>query len=133
MTSLREPARIPLAAWSAVVLGPPVSWLLWVSWSGDKASDAAHVAWFATVAMCWVAAGALAGRRSAHRRIAVVAVVSALVTLFCWWSSQDESGLFLVGLLIATPFLLLMSLPLLWIGHVWSLHVRSRRRRHLAP
>ena len=133
MTSRREPARIPLAALSAVVLGPPVAWLLWVSRSEDKASDAAHVAWFATVAASWVVAGALAGRRSAHVRIAAVAVVSALVTLFGWWSSQDESGLFVVGLITATPFLLLMSLPLLWIGHVWSLHLRSRRRRHPEP
>jgi hypothetical protein len=133
MTSLREPARIPLAALSAVVLGPPVAWLLWVSWSEDKASDAAHVAWFATVAMCSIAAGALAGRRSAHLPIAAVAVVSALVTLFGWWSSQDESGLFMVGLMIATPCLVLASVPLLWIGHACALHLRSRTRRRPAP
>jgi hypothetical protein len=133
MTSRREPARIPLAALSAVVLGPPVAWLLWASWSDGKSSDAAHVAWFATVAMCSVAAGALAGRRTTHLPIAAAAVVSALVTLYGWWSSQDDSGLFVIGLIIATPLLMLTSLPLLWIGHVWSLHVRSRRRRHPEP
>ena len=133
MTSPRQPPRIPLAAWSAVVAGPPLAWLLWISWSEDKASDAAHVAWFATVAASWVVAGALAGRRSAHPTIAAVAVVSALVTLFAWWSSQDDSGLFLVGLLFVTPFLLVMSLPLLWIGHVWSLGVRSRRHQRPGP
>ncbi|GAA1450477.1 hypothetical protein GCM10009641_82990 [Mycobacterium cookii] len=116
-----------------VVVGPPVAWLLWVSWSEDKASDAVHVAWFATVAASWIVAGALVGRRSTRVRIAAVAVVSALATLFGWWSSQDESGLFVVGLIIATPFLLLMSLPLLWIGNAWSLHVRSRSKGRPAP
>lgn len=91
------------------------------------------MAWFATVAMCSIAAGALAGRRSAHPPIAAAAVVSALVTLFAWWSSQDESGLFLVGLMIATPCLVLASVPLLWIGHACSQHVRSSRRQNSVP
>jgi hypothetical protein len=114
---------VPLAM---VVLTPPVAWLVWVSWSDGKASDAMHVAWFATVALGCVLAGALADR-TRLLVIAGAAILSTIVTLFVWWSSEDESGLFLVGIIIATPLVVAASLPLLLLGHALKSVGRSRR------
>jgi hypothetical protein len=126
MTPSRTPSRATVAAFALVVLSPLVAWLLWVSWSDSKASDAMHVAWFATVAVGCVAAGALAPGRGTRAWLAAVAVLSTLATLFWWWSAQDDSGLFIVGLVLATPLLVAASVPLLWIGRVVASRVGSR-------
>ncbi|RYB90450.1 hypothetical protein EUA93_20070 [Nocardioides oleivorans] len=110
------PNRSRLAALVVVLAVPPLAWLLWISPVDGTASDARHVAWFVTVALGCVVAGALAGARSRLWVLAAPGVVSAVVTLYLWWSSQDESGLFLVGIIIATPLMLVASLPLLLVG-----------------
>ncbi|SED19871.1 hypothetical protein SAMN04489844_3895 [Nocardioides exalbidus] len=105
-----------LAALVVVLATPPLAWLLWISSADGTPSDARHVAWFATVALGCVVAGALAGTRSRLWLPAVSGVASAVVTLYLWWSSEDETGLFMVGIIIATPLMLVASLPLLLIG-----------------
>jgi hypothetical protein len=72
-----------------------------------------------------VLAGALADR-TRLLVIAGAAILSTIVTLFVWWSSEDESGLFLVGIIIATPLVVAASLPLLLLGHALA---SPRRRR----
>ncbi|KQV62996.1 hypothetical protein ASC64_18155 [Nocardioides sp. Root122] len=104
------------ASVAVALLAPPAAWLVWVSWSDGKASDAMHVAWFVTVALGCVLAGALAPRSARLLWPALVAVVSTIVTLFAWWSGEDESGLFLVGIFIATPPVVAASLPLMLLG-----------------
>jgi MFS-type transporter involved in bile tolerance (Atg22 family) len=110
--------RTTSVAASTVValLAPPVAWAAWISWSDGKSGDAQHVAWFATVAVGCVLAGALAPRGARLLWPAAAAVLSTLGTLFLWWSSEDESGLFLVGLIIAAPLVVAASLPLLLLG-----------------
>lgn len=108
------------------LLAPPAAWVAWISWSDGKAGDAQHVAWFGTVALGCVLAGALAPPGAPLLWPAVVAVLSTVVTLFLWWSSEDDSGLFLVGILLATPLVVASSLPLLLLGR--SLATLGRRR-----
>ena len=112
------------ASLAVALLAPPAAWLVWVSWSDGTTSEARHVAWFVTVALGCVLAGALAPRSARLLWPALVAVVSTIVTLFVWWSGEDESGLFLVGIIVATPPVAAASLPLMLLGRALA----SRRR-----
>lgn len=104
------------ASVAVALLAPPAAWLVWVSWSDGKASDAVHVAWFVTVALGCVLAGVLAAPGARLLWPALAAIGSTIVTLFVWWSGEDESGLFLVGIIVATPVVVAASLPLLLLG-----------------
>jgi len=104
------------ASVAVALLAPPLAWVVWISWSDGKASDAMHVVWFATVALGYVLAGAIAPRGVRLLWPALVAIVSTIGTLFLWWSAEDDSGLFLIGILLATPPVAAASLPLLMLG-----------------
>ena len=73
-------------------------------------SDTAHVTWFVTVAIACFVSGYLAPRPLVmFLPLFVLAPVSALTTLYLWWS-EDVTGLFMVGIYIATPCVLLSGL-----------------------
>ena len=96
-------ARLVLSV-LVVALTPAFAWLVWISPSEGLASDLAHVAWFATVAVGVLVAGVVAPAGAlALGALWPVSVVSTMGTLFLWWSSVDESGLFMVGLIVAFP------------------------------
>ena len=109
------PARI-VAAFLVALLSPPLAWLVWVPWSNGSASDAVNIAWFVTVAVGCVVAGALAGEHVRRLWLALVAILSTVATLWLWWSSEDESGLFVIGIIVATPLVAVASVPLLMVG-----------------
>ena len=98
-----------------VLLVPPLAWLVWIA-PTDSHSDARNVAWFVTVAVSCVLAGVVAGPATRYHQVGPVAVLSTLVTLWLWWSSEDESGLFAIGIIIAAPLVTAASAPLLWLG-----------------
>ena len=134
--SLRTPAptrfswSATVSAYGMVLLGPLAAWLLWVSWSDGYASDASNVAWFASVATAVVAAGALAPAGWAHRvALSALGVVSTIATLVWWWSAEDESGLFMVGVLLATPLVAAAAPALLGLGALLRRHLGRRTRR----
>lgn len=114
----RDGAAVRAAiAYALVLLGPAAAWLAWISWSVGKASDALHVACFASVAVGCVLAGGLAPRRTTHLvAVAVLAVLATMTTLTWWWSSADSSGLFVVGLVLALPLVATAALLLLMLG-----------------
>ncbi len=104
-------------AYGLVLASPAVAWLVWISGSGDKASDARHGAWFATVAVGCLLAGVLAPRRIVHLlALWTVAIVSTMVTLYAWWSASDSSGLFVIGLILAAPLVAGGAVALLLAG-----------------
>lgn len=114
------------------MLAPVVSWVVWVSWSVDKPSDGQHVAWFVTVA----AAAVLAGREARHTALGwllvwPVALAAALGVLYAWWSTSDDSGLFMAGLIMGAPFIALAAMVLVAIGQ--SVPRRGRRAARPAP
>lgn len=114
--------RTALPAYVTAALGPPAAWLAWVSWSDGKASDASHLAWFVTVALTTLAAGALVGPGRLHRAVAaVLAVASTLTTLWLWWSSSADNGLFVIGfalwlvpVLVGAPLLVGLGARVRW-------------------
>ncbi|VXB29937.1 hypothetical protein [Nocardioides sp. AX2bis] len=111
--------RRTTAAYALVVLAPAVAWLAFVSWADGKPSDHAHVAWFAGVAAACVVAGAVARPRTGHVvGLCTVAVVSTVLTLFAWWSAEDETGLFMVGIVMATPCVAVTAPALLLAGRL---------------
>ena len=111
-----SPGRTAMA-YVLVALGPVLAWVTWISWSDEKASDAMHAAWFATVAATCVLAGGLAPRRSTHlAALSGIAIVATMATLFLWWSTSDESGLFIIGIMLATPIVSLAAPLLLLVG-----------------
>ena len=104
-------------AYALVGLGPVLGWLAWISWSDEKASDAMHVVWFVTVAATCVLAGGLAPRKSTHlTALAVTAIIATMATLFLWWSTGDSNGLFMIGIVLATPMVSLAAPILLLEG-----------------
>lgn len=112
-----------------VIFGPGVAWVVWISWTSDKASDAMHVAWFATVAIACLVAGGLAPRTPRlYLPLFVVAPASTLLTLFLWWSAEDDTGLFMIGIIIATPLVVGAAIVLLLLGH----NLTPLRPRHHA-
>ena len=116
-----SPGRTVMA-YALVGLGPVLAWLAWISWSDEKASDAMHVVWFVTVAATCVLAGGLAPRKSTHLTVlAVTAIIATMATLFLWWSTGDSNGLFMIGIMLATPMVSLAAPILLLVG------------RHLIP
>lgn len=120
-------SRTTTASLAVALLSPPTAWLVWVSWSDGTTSDARHVAWFVTVALGCVLAGALAPRSARLLWPALVAIVSTVATLFVWWSGEDESGLFLVGIIVATPPVVGASLPLMLLGRALASPRRDAR------
>ncbi len=131
LNSRQSPAAT-VFAYALVLLTPVLAWLVWVSGSGAKASDAMHVAWFATVALGCVTAGVFAPRQTLHLALlAVVAVISTIATLFWWWAGQDDSGLFIIGVVLATPLVALASVPLLLLGRLVRLGWRHGQARGL--
>lgn len=108
-------------AYALVVLAPALAWLALVSWADGGASDQAHVAWFVGVAAACVVAGAVARPHAGHLAgMAAVAVASTMLTLFTWWSSQDGSGLFVIGIVMATPCVVLAAPALLLAGRLMT-------------
>lgn len=102
-----------------MVLSPPLAWPAWVATSAGHPSDARHVLWFVTVAVGVLVAGAVGRPRGRmHVGLSVVAVVASVVTLFAWWGSEDETGLFVVGIVLATPPAAVAAPLLLLFGRV---------------
>lgn len=111
--------RRALGGYALVAASPAVAWLTWVSRSEDKASDAMHVMWFATVAAACFVAGALAPRRPPHlAMLTATAVAATMTTLTWWWSAADPSGLFAVGLVLALPPVTVGAASLLLLGRL---------------
>lgn len=109
--------RRTTAAYALVVLAPAVAWLAFASWADDKSSDQANVAWFVAVAVASMVAGAVARPRG--WRLAGLWVVAAVVTtwtLYAWWSSEADDGLFLIGIALAVPYVALVAPLLLLAG-----------------
>lgn len=125
-----RPRRRTVFAYGLVLLSPVVAWVAWVSWSHGNASDAMHVLWFGTVALGCLIAGGLAPRSSAHFvALMVIAIVSTMVTLFLWWSAADITGMFMVGIIIATPLVVMAVAVVLLLGRsLAALRSRSFRR-----
>jgi hypothetical protein len=106
-----------VAALVVIALAPPAAWVAWISGAGGYASDTRTVLWFATVALGALLAGVVAPRgRQAWLSLWPVGLLSSLVTLWRWWSSEDDSGLFVVGLIIATPLVALAGMALVALG-----------------
>lgn len=100
-----------------VLLSPVIAWLAWIATADAYPSDARHVAWFATVALGCALAGLCAPSGKAHlTALALVAILATLTTLFLWWSSEDESGLFMVGIILAAPLVTGAAVALLLLG-----------------
>ncbi len=111
-----SPGRTAMA-YALVGLGPALAWLAWISWGGEWASDAMHVAWFGTVAATCVLAGGLAPRTRTHlAALAVTAIIATIATLFLWWSTDASDGLFMIGIMLATPMVSLAAPILLLVG-----------------
>lgn len=107
------------AAYALVLLSPALAWLAWVSWDGGYANNAMSVLWFVTVALGCLIAGIIAPRSKRHYfALAAIATVSTIVTLYLWWSSEDETGLFMVGIMMATPLVIVASGVVLLIGRL---------------
>ncbi len=114
---MRPSLAAPILAYGLVLGSPLLAWLVWISGTTGKASDARHVAWFVTVAVACTVAGALVPRRTVYiAGLATVAVVSTLITLYWWWSAADVTGLFMVGIILAAPLVLAAAVPLLLLG-----------------
>jgi hypothetical protein len=109
-----------VAAHLLVVAVPLLAWLVWVSGREGYAGDAAHVGWFATVALGVLVAGFVAPPRTRLGVLALLAVVATMVTLWGWWSSEDESGLFVIGIVLAAPLVALAAPVLLLAGRALS-------------
>lgn len=113
------PVMRALVAYGLVTLSPALAWLVWISWSDDKASDAMHVAWFATVAIACLAAGVMAPRGAAgYLPLFVLAPAATMLVLYLWWSTEDVTGLYMVGILFATPLVVATAAVLLIVGRV---------------
>lgn len=66
-----------------------------------------------------VVVGAVARPHAGHLvGMAAVAVTSTMLTLLTWWSSEDGSGLFMVGIVMATPGVALAAPVLLLVGRL---------------
>lgn len=116
----RVPGRQTGLAYGLALLGPVLAWLVWISWNEDKASDALHVLWFLTVAATCFLAGGFAPRGAGHL-LALVAIstLSTITVLFLWWSSADVTGLFIIGIVLATPLVAIAAPILLLLGRSW--------------
>lgn len=114
------PLARAVAAHLLVVTVPLLSWLVWVSGSEGKSSDAAHVGWFVTVAAGCLLAGFVAAEGARLGWLSLLAVVATMTTLWGWWSSQDDSGLFVIGIALATPLVALAAPALLLAGRALS-------------
>lgn len=113
----RAPVLPLLAAYALVTLGPAVAWLVWISWDSGG-SDATTVTWFVTVALASMVAGSLAGggRRLHDACLPVVAGVATMTTLYLWWSATDLTGMFMIGIIAATPLVALLAPLLVLLG-----------------
>ncbi|NYI69195.1 hypothetical protein [Spelaeicoccus albus] len=114
------------AAYALVLLSPALAWSAWVSWDGGYASNAMSVLWFVTVALGCLISGILAPRSKRHYfTLVAIATVSTIVTLYLWWSSEDETGLFMVGIIIVAPLVLVASGVVLLIGRLLARFTRG--------
>lgn len=106
------------AAYSLVLLSPAVAWVAWISWSEYKASDIMSVLWFVTVALgCLVAGGLAEGTAARPVVLTALAIVATLTTLYLWWSSEDVTGLFMVGIVTVTILVVPAVVALVGLGH----------------
>ncbi|WGW13566.1 hypothetical protein LWF01_07365 [Saxibacter everestensis] len=112
----RSTVRAALA-YGLVLFSPVVAWIAWVSWSNGNTSNTMHVLWFATVALGCLIAGGFAPRTTGHYFLLMaIAIVSTMITLFLWWSAADSTGLFMIGIIIATPLVMMAVAIVLLIG-----------------
>lgn len=115
----RDMDRRLLSALTIVIVAPALAWLLWISRAGEGASDAQNVWWFVTVAAGALLAGVVAPRgQRAWQALWITATAAAVVTLYLWWSAYDITGLFLVGIFFALPFLVAGSMALVALGQL---------------
>lgn len=76
-----------------------------------------YVLWFVSVAVGCLVAGSMAARRSARMAaLTAITIVSTMTTLFLWWSSEDSTGQFGVGILLATPLVIMGAAALVPFG-----------------
>lgn len=121
-----RPSVRSTAAFAVVVLSPVVAWVTWISWSEYKASDTMTVLWFVTAALGCLAAGGLAAGTALRPAVLIVtAVVATMTTLSLWWSSEDSTGLFGVGIVVATFIVVPAAAALVGLGYFVGYLVRS--------
>lgn len=104
-----DPQWGEIGALLLAVMAGPLCWALWVWPSINDAGylpESGYAGFFATLALIALAVGALGGLGSLSLvLLSIVSYVSAMATVFFWWS-QDETGLFMVGIImLALPVL----------------------------
>lgn len=113
-----RPSACSAAAFALVVLSPVVAWVAWISWSEYTASDTMNVLWFVTVALgCLVAGGLAPGTTMRPAVLIVTAVVATMTTLYLWWSSEDSTGLFGIGFIVASFIVVPAAAALVVLGY----------------
>ncbi|MGB3827754.1 MAG: hypothetical protein WA962_03180 [Ornithinimicrobium sp.] len=89
------------------ILAGPVAWAMWVwPFRSDFGylPPSGYTAFFVTLALWGVLIGAVAVRRfPTLMALAAISWMSVMITLYVWWS-QDETGLFMLGIVsLALP------------------------------